>query len=123
MLRQSLTYKLASVSEDAITLSARLFTKRFGIDVHHLRILRLIGDRPGLTFTDLAAETKFERTATSRSLRLSTASSRSTSSRSVVAYAAPLRSATARATEPVRLMTARKANTSSSFLRFGMCVP
>ena len=68
MLRQSLTYKLAAVSEDAITLSARLFTSRFGIDVHHLRILRLIGDRPGLTFTDLAAETKFERTATSRSL-------------------------------------------------------
>ncbi len=68
MLRQSLTYKLVSIAEDAITLSARLFKRRFGIDVHHLRILRLVDDQPGLTFTRLATETKFERTATSRSL-------------------------------------------------------
>jgi len=68
MLRQSVTYKLASISEDTITPSARLFISRFGVDVHHLRILRLIDDKPGSTFTELADETKFERSATSRSL-------------------------------------------------------
>ena len=68
MLQQSVTYKLASISEDTISPSARLFVRRFGIDVHHLRILRLIDDRPGSTFTELADETKFERSATSRSL-------------------------------------------------------
>ena len=46
----------------------RLFVKRFGLDVHELRVLRLIDEQPGVTFTRLAALTKFERSATSRIL-------------------------------------------------------
>ena len=68
MLRQSLTYQMASISEDAIRPASRLFRSRFGLDVHELRVLRLIDDQPGVTFTSLAAQTKFERSATSRIL-------------------------------------------------------
>lgn len=68
MPRPSLTYQLATISEDAIGPADRLFTKRFGLHVHEIRVLRLIDDQPGVTFTQLAAQTKIERTATSRIL-------------------------------------------------------
>lgn len=68
MLRESITYKLASISEDAVGSAARLFKERFGLNVHELRVLRLIDDQPGVTFTSLAHQTKFERSATSRIL-------------------------------------------------------
>lgn len=68
MLRQSFTYQLASIAEDAVGPAARLFEVRFGLDVHELRVLRLIDDQPGVTFTSLARQTKFERSATSRIL-------------------------------------------------------
>lgn len=68
MLQQSFTYQLASISEDAIKPAARMFERRFGLDVRELRVLRLIGDQPGVNFTTLAAQTRFERSATSRML-------------------------------------------------------
>lgn len=68
MLKQSFTYQLAAIAEDAINPAARLFEQRFGLDVHDLRVLRLIDDQPGITFTRLSALTKFERSATSRIL-------------------------------------------------------
>lgn len=68
MLRQSFTYHLASIAEDAVAPAARLFEKRFGFNVHELRVLRLIDDQPAVTFTSLARQTKFERSATSRIL-------------------------------------------------------
>jgi DNA-binding MarR family transcriptional regulator len=68
MLRQSLTYQLVSIAEDAVGQGGTLFKQRFGLDVHELRVLRLIDDEPGATFTALAAKTKFERSATSRIL-------------------------------------------------------
>ena len=68
VLRQSFTYQLASIAEDAISPAAKLFKARFGLDVHELRVLRLIGDEPGITFTELARRTRFERSATSRIL-------------------------------------------------------
>lgn len=68
MLRQSFTYQLASLAEDAVGPAGRLFERRFGLDVHELRVLRLIGDQPGVTFTTLAKQTRFERSATSRIL-------------------------------------------------------
>lgn len=68
MLRQSVTYQLASIAEDAVRPAAKLFEERFGLDVHELRVLRLIDDQPGVTFTSLARQTKFERSATSRIL-------------------------------------------------------
>ena len=68
MLSQSFTYQLASIAENAVTPAARLFEHRFGLDVHELRVLRLIDDQPGVTFTVLAQQTRFERSATSRIL-------------------------------------------------------
>ena len=68
MLHRSFTYQLASISEDAIKPAGKLFVRRFGLDVQDLRVLRLIGDRPGVTFTTLAQQTRFERSATSRIL-------------------------------------------------------
>jgi len=64
--RQSLTYQLATLSEDAIGPADRMFKQRFGMHVHEIRVLRLIDDQPGVTFTQLAGQTKIERTATSR---------------------------------------------------------
>lgn len=68
MLKQSLTYQLASIAEDGIGNAGRIFETRFGWSVYEIRVLRLIRDNPGITFTQLAQLTKFERTATSRML-------------------------------------------------------
>ena len=68
MLKQSLTYMLASISENAIEGATRIFERRFSLDVYQIRVLRLIRDKPGITFTELTKLTKFERSATSRML-------------------------------------------------------
>ena len=68
MLKQSLTYALASVAEEGIGNADRLFQQRFGWDVRELRVLRLVRDTPSITFTALARLTRFERSLTSRIL-------------------------------------------------------
>lgn len=68
MLSRSLTYNLSSIVEDGIGKADHLFTARFGWSVRELRVLRLVRASPGITFTALAAATKFERTLTSRIL-------------------------------------------------------
>ena len=65
MLQQSLTYLLTSIAEEGIGNADRLFQHRFGWKVRELRVLRLVRDRPGITFTELARLTRFERSATS----------------------------------------------------------
>jgi DNA-binding MarR family transcriptional regulator len=68
MLHRSLTYHLATISEDGIGHAGRIFETRFGWSVREIRVLRLIRSNPGITFTELARQTKFERTLTSRIL-------------------------------------------------------
>lgn len=68
MLKRSLTYHLASIAEDGIGKATRIFESRFGWNVYEIRILRLIRDMPGVTFTGLAQLTNFERSSTSRIL-------------------------------------------------------
>ena len=68
MLKQSLTYALASIAEEGIGNADRLFRQRFGWDVRELRVLRLVRDTPDITFTALARLTRFERSLTSRIL-------------------------------------------------------
>ncbi len=68
MLERSLTYSLSTIVEDGIGKANHLFLKRFGWSVRELRVLRLVRAEPGITFTDLAAATKFERSLTSRIL-------------------------------------------------------
>jgi DNA-binding MarR family transcriptional regulator len=68
MLQRSLTYHLASISEDGIGHAERIFEARFGWNVREIRVLRLIRSNPGITFTELARQTKFERSFASRTL-------------------------------------------------------
>ncbi|MCA3600081.1 MAG: MarR family transcriptional regulator [Methylobacterium sp.] len=68
MLHRSLTYHLATISEDGIGHAGRIFETRFGWSVREIRVLRLIRSNPGITFTQLARQTKFERSLTSRIL-------------------------------------------------------
>lgn len=68
MLKQSLTYQLASIAEDGIGNAGRIFESRFGWTVYEIRVLRLVRDNPSITFTQLAKLTRFERTAASRML-------------------------------------------------------
>ncbi|MBV1702506.1 MAG: MarR family winged helix-turn-helix transcriptional regulator [Hyphomicrobiales bacterium] len=66
---QSLTYTFATIAENAIKTGTQLFEQSLGLDVYHVRILRLIDDQPGITFTPLAGQTRLDRSATSRSLQ------------------------------------------------------
>ncbi len=68
-MHQSLTYTLVTIAEDAIKSGTQLFERRIGLNVYHVRILRLIDDQPGITFTQLAGQTRLERTSTSRALQ------------------------------------------------------
>jgi DNA-binding MarR family transcriptional regulator len=68
MLAKSLTYNLSSIVADGIGKSNHLFLSRVGWSVRELRVLRLVRETSGLTFTALAAATKFEKTLTSRIL-------------------------------------------------------
>jgi DNA-binding MarR family transcriptional regulator len=68
MQKPSLTYSLVTIADDGIGSAARLFELRFGRSVQEIRVLRLVRDSPGITFTDLARLTRVERSATSRLL-------------------------------------------------------
>jgi DNA-binding MarR family transcriptional regulator len=68
MLARSLTYNLSTIVEDGIGKANHLFEARIGWSVRDLRVLRLVRATPGITFTNLAAATKFERSLTSRIL-------------------------------------------------------
>jgi DNA-binding MarR family transcriptional regulator len=68
MLARSLTYNLSSIVEDGIGRANHLFVDRVGLSVRELRVLRLVQATPGITFTALAQETKFDRSLTSRIL-------------------------------------------------------
>jgi DNA-binding MarR family transcriptional regulator len=68
MLDRSLTYHLSAITEDGIGNANHIFETRFGWSVRELRVLRLVRATPGVTFTALAALTKFDRSLTSRIL-------------------------------------------------------
>ncbi|MFY7835615.1 MAG: MarR family winged helix-turn-helix transcriptional regulator [Novosphingobium sp.] len=68
MLDRSLIYFLTSIAEDGIGSANAIFEARFGWSVRELRVLRLVRETPNMTFTRLAASTKFERSLTSRTV-------------------------------------------------------
>jgi DNA-binding MarR family transcriptional regulator len=68
MLDRSLTYHLSAITEDGIGNADHIFETRFGWSVRELRVLRIVRSTPGVTFTALAALTKFDRSLTSRIL-------------------------------------------------------
>jgi DNA-binding MarR family transcriptional regulator len=68
MLERSLTYHLSAITEDGIGNANQIFETRFGWSVRELRVLRIVRSTPSVTFTALAALTKFDRSLTSRIL-------------------------------------------------------
>jgi DNA-binding MarR family transcriptional regulator len=63
-----LTYRLDIVSTEAIRIANDIYTRDCGLGVRQLRVLRLVDDNPGITFSDLIEETRFERSLVSRLL-------------------------------------------------------
>jgi len=63
-----LTYRLDVLSTGAIRMANEVYVARCGLEVRDLRVLRLIDDNPGITFSDLFEETRFERSLASRLL-------------------------------------------------------
>jgi DNA-binding MarR family transcriptional regulator len=67
-VERHLTYRLDTLSSSAIEMANEVYVRSCGLNVRELRILRLTDDNPGITFSDLAAQTRFERSLTSRLL-------------------------------------------------------
>jgi DNA-binding MarR family transcriptional regulator len=63
-----LTYRLDVLSTGAIRIANEAYVASCGLEVRELRILRLIDDNPGITFSDLTEQTRFERSLASRLL-------------------------------------------------------
>lgn len=63
-----LTYRLDVLSTGAIKMANDVYEAQCGLTVRELRILRLVDDHPGITFSDLTEETRFERSLASRLL-------------------------------------------------------
>ena len=63
-----LTYRLDSLTAEAIRMANEVYERECGFPVRDLRILRLVDDNPGITFSELATEAKLERSLTSRIL-------------------------------------------------------
>ncbi len=61
-----LNFRLDILSNEAMRAVDEIYRRECGLDVRHLRVLRLVGYQPGITFSQLAAETRLERGLTSR---------------------------------------------------------
>ena len=63
---ERLTYRLNIVAQEAIQANDEIFLRETGCRIRDLRVLRLIDDRAGTTFAEIAKITGFERSLTSR---------------------------------------------------------
>jgi len=63
-----LTYRLDVLSIGAIRVANDVYVAGCGLAVRDLRVLRLVDDNPGITFSDLIEKTKFDRSLVSRLL-------------------------------------------------------
>jgi DNA-binding MarR family transcriptional regulator len=64
-----LTFRLDVLSTGAIRIANDVYTTGCGLAVRELRVLRLIDDNPGITFSELTEETRFDRSLASRLLK------------------------------------------------------
>lgn len=67
-VERHLTYRLDTLSSSAIEMANEAYVGSCGLNVRELRILRLADDNPGITFSELVADARFERSLTSRLL-------------------------------------------------------
>jgi DNA-binding MarR family transcriptional regulator len=63
-----LTFRLDVLSAGAIRVANDVYLARCGLGVRELRVLRLIDDNPGITFSEVTEETRFDRSLSSRLL-------------------------------------------------------
>ncbi|MFV0336031.1 MAG: MarR family winged helix-turn-helix transcriptional regulator [Tropicimonas sp.] len=63
-------YQLNVLGEAAIASIDRRFVDDVGFDIRTIRVLRLIGDNPGITFAEITALTGLERSLTSRLIQV-----------------------------------------------------
>lgn len=59
-------YQLNMLGDAAIRAIEDRFVAAVGVDIRTIRVLRLIGDAPGITFVDISSMTAMERSLTSR---------------------------------------------------------
>ena len=70
MARDSfLTFRLDQLSQTAMAKASKVYKERLGLNIRELRVLRAIGDQPGLSSRSLSEATFIEQTLVSKHLR------------------------------------------------------
>ena len=70
MARDSfLTFRLDQLSQTAMAKASKVYKERLGLNIRELRVLRAIGDQPGLSSRSLSEATFIEQTLISKHLR------------------------------------------------------
>lgn len=70
MARDSfLTFRLDQLSQTAMAKASQIYKERLGLNIRELRVLRAIGDQPGLSSRSLSEATFIEQTLVSKHLR------------------------------------------------------
>jgi DNA-binding MarR family transcriptional regulator len=70
MARDSfLTFRLDQVSQTAMAKASQVYKERLGLNIRELRVMRAIGDQPGLSSRSLSEVTFIEQTLISKHLR------------------------------------------------------
>jgi DNA-binding MarR family transcriptional regulator len=70
MARDSfLTFRLDQLSQTAMAKASQVYKERLGLNIRELRVMRAIGDQPGLSSRSLSEATFIEQTLVSKHLR------------------------------------------------------
>jgi len=64
-----LTFRLDQLSQAAMAKASRVYREKLGLNIRELRVLRAIGDQPGLSSRSLSEATFIEQTLVSKHLR------------------------------------------------------
>lgn len=64
-----LTFRLDQLSHTAMAKASQVYKKKLGLNIRELRVMRAIGDAPGLSSRALADATFIEQTLVSKHLR------------------------------------------------------
>ena len=64
-----LTFRLDQLSQTAMAKASQVYKERLGLNIRELRVLRAIGDQPGLSSRTLSEATFIEQTLVSKHLR------------------------------------------------------
>ena len=64
-----LTFRLDQLSQTAMAKASQVYKERLGLNIRELRVMRAIGDQPGLSSRSLSEATFIEQTLVSKHLR------------------------------------------------------